>query len=312
MAEKTQIELSVIIPLLNEMSILPELYKRLKESVNGITSNHELIFVDDGSSDRTLEILMELSKTDKKTKYISFSRNFGHQVAITSGLEFCSGNANVIIDGDLQDPPELIPELYNKYKEGYEVVYAKRISREGETIAKKLTAKLFYRFLKRITSFEIPVDTGDFRLIDKKIVTYLNQMPERNKYLRGQIAWLGFKQTYVLYEREKRKSGKSGYSIKKMVNLAVDGITSFSNVPLRFVTNMGILVSLLAFIVIIFALFSHFVSGKTIAGWTSLILSITFLGGIQLISIGIIGEYISRINTDVRKRPLYIIDQTNI
>lgn len=312
MAEKTQIELSVIIPLLNEMSILPELYKRLKESVNRITSNHELIFVDDGSTDKTLEILMELSKTDENTKYISFSRNFGHQAAITSGLESCSGNANIIIDGDLQDPPELIPELYKKYKEGYEVVYAKRISREGETIAKKLTAKLFYRFLKRITSFDIPVDTGDFRLIDKKIVSYLNQMPERNKYLRGQIAWLGFKQTYVNYEREKRKAGKSGYSIKKMVNFAVDGITSFSNVPLRFVTNMGILVSLLAFIVIIFALFSHFVSGKTIAGWTSLILSITFLGGIQLISIGIIGEYISRINTDVRKRPLFIIDQTNI
>lgn len=302
----------MIIPIYNEEKILPELYHRLAETLKLVTADYELIFVNDGSFDSTAEILTGFSKENEKVKYINFSRNFGHQVAISAGIDYCTGDAAVIMDGDLQDPPELIPRFLEKYNQGYQVVYARRIARKGESVFKKLVARIFYRILKRITSIDIPMDTGDFRLIDRKIIDYLKQMPERSKFLRGQIAWLGFKQTFVDFERQKRLAGKPGYTFKKLVNLAVDGITAFSDRPLRFVTNAGIIVSAIAFAIILYALLSYIIAGKPVAGWTSLILSITFFGGVQLISIGIIGEYISRINTDVRKRPLYIVDQTNI
>ena len=312
MPERARIKLSVIIPIYNEEKILPELYHRLAETLKLVTADYELIFVNDGSFDSTAEILTGFSKENEKVKYINFSRNFGHQVAISAGIDYCTGDAAVIMDGDLQDPPELIPRFLEKYNQGYQVVYARRIARKGESVFKKLVARIFYRILKRITSIDIPMDTGDFRLIDRKIIDYLKQMPERSKFLRGQIAWLGFKQTFVDFERQKRLAGKPGYTFKKLVNLAVDGITAFSDRPLRFVTNAGIIVSAIAFAIILYALLSYIIAGKPVAGWTSLILSITFFGGVQLISIGIIGEYISRINTDVRKRPLYIVDQTNI
>ena len=302
----------MIIPIYNEEKILPELYHRLAETLKLVTADYELIFVNDGSFDSTAEILTGFSKENEKVKYINFSRNFGHQVAISAGIDYCTGDAAVIMDGDLQDPPELIPRFLEKYNQGYQVVYARRIARKGESVFKKLVARIFYRILKRITSIDIPMDTGDFRLIDRKIIDYLKQMPERSKFLRGQIAWLGFKQTFVDFERQKRLAGKPGYTFKKLVNLAVDGITAFSDRPLRFVTNAGIIVSAIAFAIILYALLSYIIAGKPVAGWTSLILSITFFGGVQLISIGIIGEYVSRINTDVRKRPLYIVDQTNI
>jgi dolichol-phosphate mannosyltransferase len=211
----------------------------------------------------------------------------------------------------LQDPPELIIDLFKKYQEGYEVVYAKRKERKGESAFKKVTAKLFYRILKRITAIDIPLDTGDFRLMDRKVVNYLNQMPEQNKFLRGQIAWLGFKQTGVFFNRDKRKYGKTGYSLSKMLRLAMDGITSFSDKPLQLVTKLGFTISFLSFIIILYAIYSHFILDKTITGWTSLIISSMFIGGVQLISIGVIGEYISRINKNVLKRPLYIIEKTN-
>ncbi len=305
-------ELSVVIPLYNEQDIIPELYQRLSLSVSQVTTDYELIFINDGSIDLTLANLIEITRTDSRVKYISLSRNFGHQIAVTAGLEHSKGKAVVIIDGDLQDPPELIPKLYEKYKDGFEVVYAKRKRRKGESLFKKITARLFYRLMKRITSFDIPVDVGDYRLIDHKIVEYLKQMPEQNKFLRGQIAWLGFRQTFVEFERDSRKSGRSGYSFGKMIRFAFDGITAFSNSPLRLVTNLGILFSLVAFVVILYALYSHFILHQTITGWTSLIISSMFIGGVQLLSVGIIGEYISRINTNVRNRPLYIIDKTNL
>jgi len=305
-------ELSVVIPVYNEQDIIPQLFDRLQKAVETITANYELVFVNDGSKDATLFKLIELSKIDNRVKFISFSRNFGHQIAVTAGLEHSVGKAVVIIDGDLQDPPELIPEMYQKYNEGNEVVYAKRIKRKGETFFKRFTAKLFYRILKRITSVEIPTDVGDFRLIDHKIVNYLKMMPEQNKFLRGQIAWLGFRQTFVEYERDSRTTGKTGYPLGKMIKFALDGITGFSNTPLKLVTNLGLLFSFVAFIVILYALYSHFFLHQTITGWTSLIISSMFIGGIQLLSVGIIGEYISRINTNVQNRPLYIIDQTNI
>ena len=311
METKTSIEFSVIIPVCNEQNAILELYDRLKTSVLKVSSNYELIFVNDGSKDLTLQQLMEVSKIDCKVKYLSFSRNFGHQVAVSAGLDFCSGDAVVIIDGDLQDPPELIPKLYEKYKEGFNVVYARRVRRKGETLFKRATAKLFYRTLKRITSIDIPLDTGDFRLIDKKIVQLLKSMPEKNKFLRGQIAWLGFKQTFVEFERNKRKFGRTGYSLKKMMTLAIDGITAFSDKPLKIVTYSGFSVSFLAFLIILYSLYSFLVLHKTIPGWTSLMISTMFIGGIQLISIGIIGEYISRINDNIRQRPLYVLDKTN-
>lgn len=306
------IDISIIIPIYNEQEVIPELYERIKNSVSKITSNYELIFVNDGSKDNSLIELLKLTKIDNRVFYLNFSRNFGHQIAVTAGLDFCRGNAVVIIDGDLQDPPELIPELYNKYKEGYEVVYAKRLERKGESFFKKFTAKLFYRILKKITTINIPLDTGDFRLIDRKVVDYLKQMPEQNKFLRGQIAWLGFNQTQVLFSRDERKYGKTGYSFKKMVRFAMDGVTSFSDEPLLIVSRLGFTISFLSFIIILYALYSHFVLNVTITGWTSLIISSMFIGGVQLISIGIIGEYISRINKNVLNRPLYIVENTNL
>lgn len=256
--------------------------------------------------------LKKVTEKDEKSFYINFSRNFGHQIAVTAGIDHCQGKAIAIIDGDLQDPPELIPEMYRKHKEGYEVVYARRENREGETYFKKITAKLFFRTLRNLTSVDIPLDTGDFRLIDRRIVDVLKQMPEQNKFLRAQIAWLGFRQIAVYFNRDKRKFGKSGYPLSKMLKFAMDGITSFSDKPLEFVTRAGFIISGLSFLVILYAVFGHFVLNQTITGWTSLIVSSMFIGGVQLISIGIIGEYISRINKNVLQRPLCIIWESNL
>ncbi|MCB0654400.1 MAG: glycosyltransferase family 2 protein [Saprospiraceae bacterium] len=305
-------DLSVIIPIYNEEQTIGELYQRLKQAAVSITANHELIFINDGSKDHSFLELLKLSRSDPSVFYINFSRNFGHQIAVTAGLDSCRGKAVVIIDGDLQDPPEVIPELYAKYKEGFEVVYAKRVEREGESLFKKATAKIFYRIMKRLTSIDIPVDTGDFRLIDRKIVDYLKQMPEQNKFLRGQIAWLGFNQTEVLFSREKRKHGKTGYSFGKMLRFALDGITSFSDKPLSLVTKLGFSISLISFLIILYATYAHFVLNRTITGWTSLIISSMFIGGVQLISIGIIGEYISRMNKNIINRPMYIVESSNV
>lgn len=304
--------LSIIVPIYNEEQIIPELHRRLSEAAQIITSDYELIFVNDGSKDGSLFELIKLTKKDSKAYYINFSRNFGHQIAVTAGVDHSTGNAVVIIDGDLQDPPELIPEMYQKHKEGFEVVYAKRASREGESFFKKITAKMFYRILRSLTSIDIPLDTGDFRLIDRKIVEVLKKMPEQNKFLRGQIAWIGFNQTAVYFNRDKRKFGKSGYPLSKMLKFAMDGVTSFSDKPLGFVTKLGFIISVISFATILYAIFSHFFLQKTITGWTSLIVSSMFVGGVQLISIGIIGEYISRINNNVLNRPLYIVNTSNL
>jgi len=304
--------LSIVVPVYNEEKSIRLMYDRLLTSISTISSNFEIIYVNDGSRDNSFLELVKLSKEDERVKYINFSRNFGHQIAVTAGLDKSKGGAVVIIDGDLQDPPEVIPEMYAKHKDGFEVVYGQRLKRKGESFFKKITAKYFYRILKKITSVNIPVDTGDFRLIDRKIVNDLKNMPEQNKFLRGQIAWLGYRQTSVFFERDERKFGETGYPFSKMLKFALDGITGFSDVPLQFVTKTGIFISFISFLIILYAVFSHFVLEKTITGWTSLIISSMFIGGVQLISIGIIGEYISRINKNVQNRPLYIIDQTNI
>jgi dolichol-phosphate mannosyltransferase len=305
-------EISIVVPLYNEEKNIRLMHDRLVSSILKISSNFEIIYVNDGSKDNSFLELLKLSNEDERVKYINFSRNFGHQIAVTAGLDYSKGAAVVIIDGDLQDPPEVIPEMYALYKEGFEVVYGQRLIRKGESFLKKITAKYFYRILKKITNINIPVDTGDFRLIDRKIVNDLKNMPEQNKFLRGQIAWLGYRQTSIFFERDERKFGETGYPFSKMLKFALDGITGFSDVPLQFVTKTGIFISFISFLVILYAIFSHFILERTITGWTSLIISSMFIGGVQLISVGIIGEYISRINKNVQNRPLYIVSETNV
>ena len=305
-------KISVIIPIFNEESNIPGLYARLKSVIDKIHIPYEFIFINDGSKDHSIHLIKQIASIDSGVQYIDFSRNFGHQVAVSAGLDKCTGTKIVIIDADLQDPPELISEMYAVMQQGFEVVYAKRRSRKGESILKKYTARIFYRLLASITSVSIPVDTGDFRIMDRKIVDVLKKMPEQHKFLRGQISWIGFNQTFVEYDRDERQAGVTGYTYKKMFRFALDGITSFSNLPLKFATISGFVVSGFAFVIMLYALYSRFVLKDFVQGWTSLILSIMFIGGIQLIAIGIIGEYISRISTNIRQRPLYIVKETNI
>lgn len=305
-------ELSVIIPIYNEEGNINLLMERLSKVVDPLHIQSEYIFINDGSKDRSIEMIKKLAARNPAVKYIDFSRNFGHQIAVTAGLDKSIGKSVVIIDADLQDPPELIVDLLKKQQEGFEVVYAKRKARKGESFMKKFTARMFYRILAKITSVNIPVDTGDFRIIDRKVVDILKQMPEQQKFLRGQISWIGFRQTYIEYEREERFAGETGYTYKKMIRFALDGITSFSNFPLKFATFAGFIVSGFAFVAIVYALYSRFFTNSFEPGWASLMISILFIGGIQLIGIGIIGEYISRASANIRKRPLYIVNESNI
>ena len=304
-------DLSVIIPIYNEEANIGALYDRLCGVLDpmALPGGYELIFVNDGSRDQSLALIRLLVARDERVRYVDFSRNFGHQIAVTAGLDRARGAAAVIIDADLQDPPELIPALYQKLGEGYEVVYARRRSRQGESVAKKLTARLFYRLLVSITHISIPVDTGDFRVVSRKVVEALRQMPEQNKFIRGQISWIGYRQTYLEYDRAERAGGATGYTYRKMFRLALDGITAFSDVPLKVATVSGFVVSGLAFIVMIYTLYARFVSHDYQPGWASLMVSILFLGGVQLIAVGIIGEYISRLSANVRQRPLYIVSE---
>jgi dolichol-phosphate mannosyltransferase len=305
-------QLSVIIPVYNEELNIPILFERVRKSVGDFAQSFELIFVNDGSRDNSIVLIKELAKEHSFVKYIDFSRNFGHQIAVSAGIDYSSGDEIVIIDADLQDPPELIRTMHERMKEGYEVVYARRRKRAGESFMKKFTARMFYRILARVTSVEIPVDTGDFRIIHRKVADVLKQMPEQHKFIRGQIAWIGFRQTFIEYDRDERLAGDTGYPYKKMMRFALDGITSFSNLPLRFATMAGFFVSGITFLLALYALYSRFISRSFVPGWTSLILAILFIGGVQLISIGIIGEYISRMGSNVRQRPLYIIRDSNI
>lgn len=303
--------LSVIVPVYNEEKNLRELYWKLTKVLINYKIAYEILFVNDGSVDDSISIIKALAVESPHVRYMDFSRNFGHQIAVMAGLENCAGDAAVIIDADLQDPPELIIDLLRKYQEGFQVVYAKRKIRKGESFLKKATAKLFYRVLSSITSINIPLDTGDFRIIDRKIIDILKKMPEQHKYLRGQIAWVGFNQTYVEYERNPRFAGETGYTYKKMIKFAMDGITAFSDFPLKMATISGFVVSFISLLLIIYTLYIRLITGDYVAGWPSTMISVLFLGGIQLIGIGVIGEYIGRIGANVRRRPLYIIRESN-
>lgn len=300
--------LSVIVPLYNEEEIVEKTFTVLEEELKNV--EHELIFVNDGSKDKTREILERLLPKTPHNKIVNFSRNFGHQAAFSAGLDHASGDAVVIIDGDLQDPPALIHEMLEKWREGYQVVYAQRNKRAGETIFKKFTAFAFYRLIGKLTSIEIPPDTGDYRLMDRCVVDQLKNLPERSRFLRGLVCWVGFKKIGVKYDRAERTAGTSKYPLKKMLRLAFDGITGFSSTPLKLSFMMGLIATAVAFGVFIWSIIEKIAFPETtVPGWASLMTAIVFFGGVQLIAIGIMGEYIGRIYDEVKQRPLYIEDK---
>ncbi len=304
-------KVSVVIPMYYEEEVANECYTRMKKVLEELKNyEHELIFVNDGSKDKTLPILEEIAQKDNNVKVISFSRNFGHQAAVTAGLKKVTGDAIVIIDADLQDPPELIPEMLKLWEDGNEVIYGKRKTREGESHFKLFTAKMFYKTLNALSDVEIPKDTGDFRLVDRKVVDTINSLPEHNKFLRGLFSWVGYKQIPYEYERKERFAGTTKYPLKKMLKLASDGIIGFSTKPLKIVGALGILSIVFSFIILIYALISFaFKLNNLSSGWTSLMVAITFFAGVQLLSIWIMSEYVGRIYDETKKRPQYIIDK---
>jgi len=300
--------ISVVVPIYNEEKVINVFNKRLIAVLKSLNKGYEILYVNDGSYDNTLKILKNIKYHTKCVKIINFSRNFGHQVAITAGIDHAKGDAVVVIDADLQDPPELIDDMVKQWEKGYEVVYAQRKRRTGENIMKTLTAKLFYRLIKQLTDIHIPVDVGDYRLMSRKAVDHLKRLREKHRYVRGMVVWIGFKQIGVKYRREPRYAGTTHYPWGKMIKFSIDGLSSFSTLPLRLATFVGFASALMAFIGIIWALYVKIVLDLAVQGWASLIVIVFFLGGVQLISIGILGEYIGRIYIESKDRPLYIIE----
>lgn len=302
--------LSVIVPCFNEEPVIHETNRRLVATLSGIPdAGFELLYVDDGSRDGTLGSLRDLQRSDPRIRVIALSRNFGHQIAVTAGLEHASGEAVVIIDADLQDPPDVILEMLNRWRQGVDVAYGVRSDREGETAFKRWTAKAFYRFINRLSNVTIPLDAGDFRFMDREVVGALLAMPERDRFVRGMVAWVGFRQEPVHYRRAARLAGETKYPLKKMVRLAADGILSFSQVPLRLAVYMGFTASGLALLGIIYALALRLFTDVWVTGWTLLFIAILFFGGVQLLFLGIMGEYLGRIYGEVKRRPLYLVKE---
>lgn len=302
-----KITYSVIAPIFNEKDNLPELYRRVKEVMDQTRKPWELLLVDDGSSDGSTDMLHELAKKDKRVRPVIFARNFGHQVAVTAGLDYSRGEAVVIIDADLQDPPELILDMAKKWKEGYEVIFAVRTEREGESWFKLWTASLFYRMIYRITDVKIPLDTGDFRLIDRKVVDVMKTMRERHRFLRGMSAWVGFKQIGVEYKRAARTAGETKYPFRKMFRLAVNAVTGFSYFPLQVATFVGFFSAGIAILAMPVVIYLRASGSQAFFGQATTLLAVLFLGGVQLISLGVLGEYIGRLYDEAKGRPLYIV-----
>ncbi len=299
---------SIVVPCYNEEAVLGELHGRLAsvlEQIGGFDG--EIVYVDDGSSDETPELLRQMQTGDSRVRVVSLSRNFGHQIAVTAGLEHASGDAVVIIDADLQDPPEVIPEMISRWRDGYHVVYGLRAKREGETTFKLWTAKAFYRLINRLSEVQIPLDVGDFRLIDRQVVDVLLAMPERDRFLRGMVSWIGFKQSAVIYDRAARHAGETKYPLIKMLRFAVDSVISFSFAPLRLAIWVGFAAIAAAIAGIVYALIIRIYTTTWVRGWTSIFTAVLFLGGVQLITLGIVGEYVGRIYAEVKLRPLYVV-----
>ncbi len=303
------IELSVVVPVYNEEENIPELHRRLGAVLAPLVRSYEIVFVDDGSADRTWTVVAELAAADPHVKGLSFSRNFGHQMAFTAGLDHASGEAVVIMDADLQDPPELLPELVARWREGYDVVYAQRSKREGETAFKLVTAAAFYRLLRRLTQVDVPVDTGDFRLMSAKAVEAFRRMPERHRFTRGLVAWMGFRQIGVQYVRAARRAGETKYTMRKMMRLATDGLTAFSRLPLLLALWTGVFL-LAAGVVGALAFVGVRLSGTYVSGLWGLAAGIVSLAGVQLVGLGLLGEWVGRIYEEVKQRPLYLVQDT--
>lgn len=309
-ASNGRLLLSVVVPCFNEEEIVCDTNRRLAEALERAAPNYEIVYVDDGSSDSTPELLRQLQESDERIRVIRFSRNFGHQMAITAGLEHASGDAVVIIDADLQDPPEVILKFVEKWMDGYDVVYGVRAEREGETAFKLWTAKAFYRCIARLSDTRIPVDTGDFRLMDRRVVNALLGMPERDRFVRGMVSWLGFSQIGISYHREARSAGTTKFSFFKMLRFAMDGIFSFSVLPLRIASWVGFAASGIAIVGIVVAAIERLLGVHgLVKGWTSILIAVLFMGGVQLICIGIIGEYVGRIYGETKQRPLYVVQE---
>ena len=301
--------LSVVVPVFNEAEVLPAFFERLKKVIDSLESmSYEVIYVDDGSSDDSFQQLRAITDSDSSVRIIKLSRNFGHQIAITAGIDEARGDAVVVIDADLQDPPEVIRTFVEKWRSGYDVVYGVREKREGEGWLKLVTANLFYRILKPLAQIDIPLDAGDFRLMSKRVVRQLKHMKERSRFVRGLVSWVGFRQIGVRYSRDKRYAGETKYPYQKMINFAMDGVTSFSTIPLQIATWLGYFASLLAFLYAI-SVFVQKILGYTVQGWATIMVGVLFLGGVQLICLGIIGEYIGRIFNEIKQRPIYIVDE---
>ena len=302
---------SIVIPVFNEAEVLPVLYGRLNAVMSALGQSCEILFVNDGSSDDSLAQLWNIRAQDPRVKIVSLSRNFGHQIAITAGLDHSSGEAVIVMDADLQDPPEFIPQLIAKWHAGYDVVFAVRAGRRGESIFKKATAALFYRLLDRLTSTEIPLDAGDFRLMSRRAVEALKPIRERHRFVRGLVGWIGFKHTRVEYVRDARYAGETKYPMRKMMRFAMNGIVSFSFLPLQLATYLGFIVSLCSFGYIVYAIDLKLFTDRAVQGWASIMVALLFLGGVQLISLGVIGEYIGRIYDEVKQRPLYLVEASH-
>lgn len=301
------IQYSIVVPIYNEVENLPELYRRVREVMETLGEPWELVLVDDGSVDGSTEHIRRLAQSDPRVRPVIFARNFGHQIAVTAGLDYARGQAVIIMDADLQDPPEVIPRLIERWREGYEVVYAVRAEREGETWFKKVTAAFFYRLIYRIADVKIPLDTGDFRLLDRKVVDVLRHMRERHRFLRGMAAWVGFRQIGVEYRRAARFAGETKYSFRKMLRLALNAITGFSYFPLQLATFFGFFCAGLAIFSIPIVVILRMTGWQAFQGQATTLIAVLFLGGVQLISLGILGEYIGRIYDEVKGRPLYVV-----
>jgi len=305
---KENFKISVVVPMYYEEEVANECNKRLVGALSSY--DYEILYVNDGSTDKTLPILKEIAKENDNIRIISFSRNFGHQAAVSAGVRHAVGDCVVIIDADLQDPPELIPDMIKLWQEGFDVVYAKRKKRKGESAFKLFTAKMFYKILDGLTDTKIPRDTGDFRLIDRKVADAFNRMTEHNRFIRGMVPWLGFKQTPIEYVRDERYAGETKYPLKKMIRFALNGILSFSIKPLQLVTKLGLFTLFASFAIIVYVLISKFTGHALMQGWASIMIVVTMLSGVQLIALGVVGEYIARIYEESKERPIYIIEET--